>query len=305
MNKILIWILFLLSMSATEAAAPTTAGDRTILGPNQSVKSENAAINTSSDSLTVTRLLAGARKAKSAPNWMIYFARQLRGVPYVAQTLEKNQKEQLVINLRQLDCTTYVENVAALSLCMKNQRYTFDDFCNFLRHLRYQDGIVGYPTRLHYFTAWIDNNKKSGFVKEEIQAPNPPFTKVQTIHINYMTQHISRYPMLKQNPEWVKEIQESENKYNGQRFRYIPKTLIANTKLFRETIHDGDIIAILTNKQGLDTSHIGIAVWHKDGLHLLNASMVRHQVVEEPWTLQYYMSRHPSQTGIRVIRMAL
>ena len=44
MNKILIWILFLLSMSATEAEAPTTAGDRTIRGPEQSVRSENAAI---------------------------------------------------------------------------------------------------------------------------------------------------------------------------------------------------------------------------------------------------------------------
>ena len=294
-----------MSMVATEAAAPTTEANEVVLGSEQSAKAENAAVYTRADSLTVTRLLKGARKAKPTSNWMIYFARQLRGLPYVAQTLEKNKKEQLVVNLRQLDCTTYVENVAALSLCMKNQKYTFEDFCNFLRHLRYENGVVSYPTRLHYFTAWIDNNTKDGFVKKEIQSPNPPFTKVQTININYMTQHVGRYPMLKQNPEWVKEIRDIENRYNGLRFRYIPKTSIANTKLLRETIHDGDIIAILTNKPGLDTSHIGIAVWHQDGLHLLNASMVRHKVVEEPWTLQYYMSRHPSQTGIRVVRMAL
>ncbi|MGI6223651.1 MAG: N-acetylmuramoyl-L-alanine amidase-like domain-containing protein [Prevotella sp.] len=268
-----------------------------------SIQAETQPQYTRQDSIKVMQLLTKAKTMKPTTNWMIYFARQLRGIPYVAQTLEKNKKERLVINLRQLDCTTYVENVAALSLCMKNKKYTFEDFCDYLRQLRYEDGKVDYPTRLHYFTAWADNNEKMGFVEEEIQKPNPPFSRVQTININYMTQHADSYPMLKANPSWVKDIKKMEQKYNGQKFRYIPKEKIANTKLFRETIHDGDVIAIITKKKGLDTSHLGIAVWHKNGLHLLNASMVRHKVVEEPWTLRYYMSRHPSQIGIRVIRM--
>ena len=70
---------------------------------------------------------------------------------------------------------------------------------------------------------------------------------------------------------------------------------------------DEAMLAILDtfsmSKQGLDTSHIGIAVWHADGLHLLNASQIRHKVVEEPMTLAVYMSKHPKQTGIRVIRI--
>lgn len=254
------------------------------------------------DSLKVMRLLEAAYREKPTTNWMVYFARLLRGVPYVAQTLERNSEERLVVNLHELDCTTYVENVLAMSLFVKQRKSTFADYCSLLRQIRYRDGHVAYTDRLHYFTAWIADNTRMGIVKGEVQTPNPPFTAVQTIHADYMSQHPSLYPMLKEHPEWVKDIKAMEDSLDGLRFRYIPKGTIADTPLFRKTIHDGDIIAIITSKKGLDTSHIGIAVWHSDGLHLLNASQVRHKVVEEPWTLRHYMSRHPSQVGIRVVR---
>ena len=109
--------------------------------------------------------------------------------------------------------------------------------------------------------------------------------------------------MLKNNPELVKPIAEMESRLSGNVYRYIPKASIANTQLFRSTIHDGDIIAITTSKSGLDTSHIGIAVWHKDGLHMLNASQIHKKVVEEPMTLYQYMRKHPSQNGIRIVRV--
>ena len=93
--------------------------------------------------------------------------------------------------------------------------------------------------------------------------------------------------MLKNNPEMVKPIAEMERRLSGNTYMYIPKGDIKNTKLLRSAIHDGDIIAIITKKNGLDTSHIGIAVWHKDGLHMLNASQIHKKVVEEPMTRLY------------------
>ena len=81
------------------------------------------------------------------------------------------------------------------------------------------------------------------------------------------------------------------------------KQKLSNTPLYWDAIKDGDIIAICTNKRGLDTSHIGIAVWHIDGVHLLNASMIHKRTIEEPMTMQQYMQKHPSQTGIRVVRL--
>jgi hypothetical protein len=73
--------------------------------------------------------------------------------------------------------------------------------------------------------------------------------------------------------------------------------------MLRQTIHDGDIIAITCNKKGLDIAHLGFAVWKKNGLHLLNASQLRKKVVEEPMTLYRYLQKHPSHTGIRIIRI--
>ena len=65
---------------------------------------------------------------------------------------------------------------------------------------------------------------------------------------------------------------------------------------------DGDILAITCNKPGLDIAHLGFAVWRRDGLHLLNASMLHKKVVEEPLTLYQYMLKHKTFTGIRVVK---
>lgn len=264
----------------------------------------NAAVcYTKADSIKVMKLLEQGKKLSKDKNIILFYARQLIGVPYVAQTLEVNKQEQLIVNLRQLDCTTYVENVLALTLCTENKKLpTFADFCYYLRMLRYEGGKVDYPTRLHYFTAWISDNTKLGLV-HEIQANSAPFTKVQTLYVDYMSQHIDNYPMLKAHPEWIQAISKMEQQLTGKKFHYIPKAQIADNSLYRKTIKDGDIIAIITSKKGLDTSHIGIAVWHKDGLHMLNASQIRHKVIEEQMLLRTYMSKHPMQIGIRIVRI--
>ncbi|MBR5689851.1 MAG: DUF1460 domain-containing protein [Prevotella sp.] len=257
---------------------------------------------TKKDSVRVMGLIAEAKRQTSDTNWMVFFGRKLRGVPYVAKTLEINKEERLIVNLRQLDCTTLVENALALTLCMKNNQTNFKDYCRFLRLIRYRNGSVSYIDRLHYFTDWIEDNTRLGFVKERAFPKAMP-TATQTLKIDYMSTHTDQYPMLVAHPKWVKEIAESERALTEKIYPYIPKNQIANNKIFRENIHDGDILAITTSKKGLDTSHIGIAVWHKDGLHLLNASMIHKKVVEEPMTLWKYMQKHPSQMGIRVIRV--
>lgn len=233
---------------------------------------------------------------------LLHIARGFCGIPYVAKTLENDSKENLVVNLRQLDCTTYVENVLAVYECVKHNRTSYADYLHFLRCIRYVDGNVDYSARQHYFTEWIEENTKDGFVRE-INTPNPPFNTRQTLSISFMSTHTDAYPMLKNNPEMVKPIAEMERRLSGNTYMYIPKGDIKNTKLLRSAIHDGDIIAIITKKKGLDTSHIGIAVWHKDGLHMLNASQIHKKVVEEPMTLHDYMQKHPSQVGIRIVRI--
>lgn len=251
------------------------------------------------DSVRVMQLL---EEAPRNGNLLVHFARQLKEIPYVAHTLEPNDKERLIINLRELDCTTMVENALALSLCVRDSLYSFEAFCHILQKIRYIQGDEpAYVKRLHYFTSWIEDNTAMGFCRE-IQSPNPPFTAQQTIQVNYMTQHPDLYRMLKVNPSDIPGIREQEQAINGRHYRYIPQEQLTNTALLRRTIHDGDIIAIITTIAGLDTQHIGIAVWHDDGLHLLNASSIHHKVVEEPMTLRQYLFQHKTMPGIRIIR---
>ena len=253
--------------------------------------------------IAIEAFLRDARQQPSKTNFPLYFARKLLDVPYVAHTLEVNDEEQLVINVDELDCTTLVETVTALTLCAYQKQFTFAAYQNNLRNMRYYNGVIdGYPSRIHYFTDWIVTNQKAGIVSE-IQKPNPPFTAIQTVKVNYMSEHPKSYKALKAHPEFVPEIRKMEARISGLKFRFIPKREVKDTKAMREAIHDGDIIAITCNKDGLDIAHLGFAVWRADGLHLLNASQLHKKVVEEPMTLGLYLSKHPSHTGIRIVRI--
>lgn len=256
----------------------------------------------STDSAIIMRIMHDAAAQPQSKNLILHIARKLIGTPYVAKTLERNAKETLVVNIKELDCTTYVENVLAIYQCVKQSKTSFNDYLHFIRMIRYANGNVSYANRQHYFTQWIEENTKKGFVKE-IQSNGYPFTAVQYIDVNYMTTHREQYPMLANDTALTSAIRKAEKAVSGHKYRYIPKKTIANNRAFKSAIHDGDILAIVTKKKGLDTSHIGIAVWHSDGLHLLNASMIHKKVVEEPMTLYQYMQKHPSQTGIRVVRI--
>ena len=252
------------------------------------------------DSLKICRLLRDANKQTTT----LWFARQFLNIPYVAHTLEVNPAEQLVVNTRQLDCTTLVETVTALTLCAHQGKRSWNDYLTTLRTLRYRKGkLDGYPSRLHYFSDWIADKTAMSIVKE-IQSPNPPFSAVQHINVNYMSTHPDAYQALKAHPEWVSVIRQQEETLSGTTSRYIPKSALKrNTKALRQAVHDGDVIAITCNKKGLDIAHLGFAVWKKDGLHLLNASQIHKKVVQEPMTLYQYLQKHPSHTGIRIIRI--
>ncbi len=255
------------------------------------------------DSLRVVSLLEQGAKQPQGANLMIFYAEELLGIPYVAQTLEVNKEERLVVNTRGLDCTTYVETCVALTLTTRQGSTSYADYKHNLTNIRYRGGrIDGYPSRNHYFTQWINSNESLGIV-EEISSPSSLFSSTQTIRLHYMSDHPSAYPMLKNNAAALKQIAEYEQEDSGKTIHYIPRSKLDGTKQGElGAVHDGDILAIVTNKDGLDTSHLGIAKWGDDGkLHLLNASQLHKKVVLEPMTLYTYMGKHPTQLGVRVI----
>ena len=66
--------------------------------------------------LTAASLSLTAGAQEPGCQLILHNALTYLGKPYVAHTLEINDEEQLVVNLEEVDCTTFVEYVLAQSL---------------------------------------------------------------------------------------------------------------------------------------------------------------------------------------------
>lgn len=258
------------------------------------------AIYEKADSVEVEALL----HAETGTNDVLFYARHFIGRPYVAHTLERSDPERLVVNLRAFDCTTLVETVLALARTRREGGRTFAAFLRNLEKFRYRGGRMdGYLSRLHYFSQWWHDNAEKGLivpVEDERY-----FTAPLHVRNHYMSSHPERYAMLAAHPEWTDSIARLERESNGADGHYLPEN---RTNLGRDAlscIDDGDIVAIVTTKDGLDYAHLGFAVWGATDkrLHLLNASSVHKKVVEETRTLREYLAGIKSSTGIRTWRL--
>ena len=253
------------------------------------------------DSIKVEKWLKEAISLPQDSCRTLYFAKKMLGVPYVAGTLDGNDEEQLVVHVDQLDCTTLVETVLALSIADKRAARSFDGFKKALTDVRYRDGVLdGYASRLHYFSDWIRNNERMGFIKEctsETACSQP-----KELWLDFMTTHVDSYLPMKKNPALVEVMASIEKTWQGVEIFYIPKDKLqlSSDEL---KIKNGDILTITTNIKGLDVVHVGFAFWREGRLHLLHASSVAKKVIEDPLSLYEYSKNKKAHIGVRVIRV--
>jgi len=248
-----------------------------------------------------TRVEAWLKEAASLPEdscRTLHFAKKLLGTPYVAGTLEVNAREELVVNLDEVDCTTFVEQVLAMALADKRDERTEDGFRKALTQIRYRDGeLDGYPSRLHYFSDWIADNERMGVIEE--RTPSLSADK-QTLHLNFMSTHPESYRQLKEDSALVSEMKAVEARWQGVEVSYLPKGRLAENPE-QLGIKNGDILAITTNIKGLDVVHVGFACWIGERLHLLHASSIAKKVMEDPQPLYEYSKTKRTHTGVRVL----
>jgi len=220
-----------------------------------------------------------------------------RGTPYVGKTLDLNAEEDLVINLRELDCTTFVENCLAIALTIKSGHPSFNTFAAELEKIRYRKGhLDGYVSRLHYFSEWITDNQSKGIVEDisfKIGGLKHP------VLLNFMSTHPDLYPQLKANPELIKEIKLIEYKVSASPFFFIPKEKIDGCE---SKIFNGDIVALVTKSPGMDVSHVGILFKKEGRVYLLHASLSGGKVETSRVPLADYLKGSKNTTGIFVVR---
>lgn len=209
---------------------------------------------------------------------MLRIGKSYLGTRYVANTLDRNEVEQLVINTKEVDCLTFVEYTLAQALG--------SSFADNLQRIRYRDGIInGYPSRLHYTSDWIDNGLRNGFLTDVTARNSSHTTKLS---LSYMSTHPKQYKKLADSPENVTQMAEYEKALSGKTVSWLPKSELPENGL--PWIMNGDIIAITTKLPGLDIAHVGIAYYVNGKLHLLHASSTLGKVVvsEKPFNLLYF-----------------
>lgn len=233
---------------------------------------------------------------KSTAELVVLAGNYLKETPYLAHTLE-TEPEQLVINLRELDCTTYAENCLAIAQTIKSGDCSFKKFAKQLTKIRYRNGIInGYASRLHYFSDWIFENDKQGLIKAiSKEIANTPYP----LTINFISSHPSSYKQLKTNPESIPVLAKIEKEISSRDMFYIPKNKIAELE---SELNSGDIVGITTTIEGLDVTHIGILTKKNGRVYLMHASSKAEKVILSENTLQDYLLGRKSATGIMVVR---
>lgn len=258
--------------------------------------------NEANDTTRITKLLSSLPAGGAempANSMMVAFGRMLTGTPYGAGTLE-TEPEMLTVNLDSLDCMTFVETVAALTITLSEGRNSWQDFVYNLGQLRYRQGHVnGYGSRLHYLSDWVVDNTHLGSMSEVTD--RIPGVAYQVKTLDFMSRHRNDYPAMRDDATYEK-IKDCELGYRSHRSPYMR----SNTLMGKKTagmLREGDIIAFTTKTEGLDVSHVGIIVITDGEPHVIHASSKAGKVIEDPLTLAEYLKRNHNITGARFIRI--
>lgn len=218
------------------------------------------------------------------------------GVPYVGKTLEY-EPERLIVNLREMDCMTFVENVLALAEASASGTPSWQTYLEKLQQIRYRDGkIEDYTSRLHYTSDWIYENEKKGLVADITkEIGGVPLA----MDVSFVSTHPESYMQLQSHPEYIAVMAKKEKEINSRQYYYIPKEEIDKREA---QIRTGDIVCFVTSIKGLDISHVGIVHKEGDKMTFIHASSGKKRVIINEESLQDYVLGIKKSKGIMVLR---
>ncbi len=236
------------------------------------------------------------KKDLAIGNLLLKTGEFLLNTPYVNFTLEETAPaEKLIINLRELDCTTFTETALALSRTLKSDNQTFENYCKELCKIRYRGGEMnGFVSRLHYFSDWIYDNEQMGIVKNITkQAGGQPFNVTA-----YLMSKVSKnYRQLVADTTLIAPIKEIEEEITNRKHYFIPKTALKASK-----IQNGDILAMTTRGKGIEIMHMGLAVKRDGKVYFMHASSKEKRVMITEVPFVNYLRTLRSNTGFMIIR---
>ncbi len=210
-------------------------------------------ISTSGIPSETERLLLTTSGADSLSRRMAIITSHLLGRPYISNPLpgSARTRERMLVRMDGFDCVTFVESVLALALSASPT-----DLALYLRRIRYLDGQVSWWTRNHYMSLWLERNQQAGHLR--LLDGEPWITE----------DHPRLLSCLPGFPPLARTL------------TYLPlelaHTITPNTE-------DGDIVLFVSQRNDLDTFHLGL-LFTGEGLLLRHAARSAGSVIQEPFT---------------------
>ncbi|MBF0329870.1 MAG: DUF1460 domain-containing protein [Nitrospirae bacterium] len=222
-------------------------------------------------------VLSCASKINLIQDRLAFLSEHFLELPYESNTLigGVDTPEAFVINLSAVDCFTFLDHIAAMSVSI-----AFDCFKNNLRRIRYRQGHVSFWERNHFFTDWPYSN--------------PDLFRDITREIGTQTAVTLTKSL---------NLREGGTLYvNGldvkvRELSYLPSDAMDAAVIAK--IVSGDYVGIYSDKAGLDVSHVGMIIKKKDEVFIRHASSIHKKVLDE--SLTEYMK---GKQGLIILRQA-
>ncbi len=206
----------------------------------------------------IDSLISLSCKIKDVGRRIAFISSQFRELDYKTSTLigDIYTPERLVINLKEVDCFTFLDYVEAMRVSN-----SFSDFKENLKKIRYKSGMIDFLNRKHFFTDWIDFNSVYVIdVTEQIGG--------------HKTVIVEKFLNLKEDGSYflagIKPIRRE--------IRYIPSQFVDEDLI--NGFRTGDYAGIYSDKKGLDVSHVGIIIKENNNIYFRHASFLAKKVLD-------------------------
>jgi hypothetical protein len=199
----------------------------------------------------VQQLLSEAKHERCAGSRIDVLSRRFLGHSYKPNPLigSADTAEVFTASLDGFDCVTYLETILALA-----RASNVDDFTEWLRKIRYEQGRIQWERRNHYMTLWLRNNLRNGIVRP-VPMPAVPV--------------LSRERVLNVVPGLTAQ---------RTRVKCLPKAAVPRLAAY---LQSGDLIFFVSTRKHLDVFHAGIIVRDGKSMLMRHASRSQGGVVEQ------------------------
>lgn len=199
--------------------------------------------------------LFGAISELSGPQRILKILDFFLGIPYKRGTLIGgcHEKEILTVDFEGVDCMTFIEYVEALRLSRNRE-----DFFEKLKLVRYQDGVVDFKRRRHFFTDWDTLESVENMTEAIGDLPVKRALKVLN---------------MREDGFWIEGLGVKDRVVS-----FIPTESINKILPKLQSVY---YCGFFTSKEGLDVTHVGVILRVGEELKLRHASSTYGKVLDE------------------------